>query len=234
MIPKINEFPRFELVIPSTGKTVKFRPYLVKEEKVLLTAWEDDDIKASWDAIIDTLSACSPELDTKSLTLYDVQYIFNKVRAHSVGETANITVLCKECQNPNNITVNIEDVDMPSGFDIKKKIKIGEGITVELSHPKYLDTVRNPDLLKDTSVNGIITLLAGSLDYLYTNDEKINFKEHSQEEILEFVNSLTQDQFKMLWDFLNDAPKLEFKTEYECSSCKKENVIELRDSLDFF
>ena len=113
MIPKLNDTPKYELNIPSMNKQVKFRPYLVKEEKVLMMAFESKDQKAALDAVAETITSCvNDEIQIKDLKLYDIEYMFTKIRAKSVGEQAKLLVTCTSCQSKNEKSGDIEKVEV--------------------------------------------------------------------------------------------------------------------------
>ena len=112
-LPKLNDTPKYSVKIPSTQKTVRFRPFLVKEEKVLLLAMESDDTKDIVLAILDTISACvADNIDVKKLTTYDVEYLFTQIRAKSVGETTSVSIECESCKEKNQVTVDINSIQV--------------------------------------------------------------------------------------------------------------------------
>ena len=134
MIPKLNDKPQYEMTIPSTNTDIKFRPYLVKEEKVLMMAFESQDQKAALNAIVDTVRAC---VDTEKLKLYDVEYMFTKIRAKSVGENVKLIFTCSDCQTENTESVNIDNISVV-GSDTENVIDINEDISVEMTQEKNL------------------------------------------------------------------------------------------------
>ena len=110
-LPKINTAPKYEAVVPSTKQTVRFRPYLVKEEKVLMMAMETQDTKQAMAAVVDTIESCVTEpLDKNKLTTFDVEYLFTRIRAKSVGETAKTGLKCESCEHPNEVIIPIEEI----------------------------------------------------------------------------------------------------------------------------
>ena len=112
-LPKLNGNPKYEMTIPSSNKTVRFRPYLVKEEKVLLMAFESNDMSQAMKAIIDTIEVCvDDDIKTKDLTTFDVEYMFTKLRSKSVGESSRLSIECTDCSHKNDISVNIEEIEI--------------------------------------------------------------------------------------------------------------------------
>ena len=135
VLPKLNATPSHEMTIPSTQKVVNFRPYLVKEEKVLLLAFESKDQKKALSAMIGTIDACvSDTIDTSKLTMFDVEYMFTQIRSKSVGESTKVMIKCSECGHENEIGIDLSsaNVDVP---EVDNIIKISDEITVELRYP---------------------------------------------------------------------------------------------------
>ena len=113
-LPKLNTAPKYELTVPSTGEKVRFRPFLVKEQKILLIAYESKDRKNIIQAILDTIDSCVEELDVKKLTTFDVDFIFTNIRSKSVGEKITVNMNCKSCSTPNEIEIDLDEI--PSNY----------------------------------------------------------------------------------------------------------------------
>ena len=144
-LPKLNETPKYEVTIPSTGKTVRFRPYLVKEEKVLMMAFESGDQKASLRAIVDTIQACVvDDLDVENLATFDIEYLFTQIRSKSVGESSTLMIKCSECEKQNEYKFDVSTVkiEMPKQESV---VELTPSVTIELGYPTY-KTVMNTDL----------------------------------------------------------------------------------------
>lgn len=236
MIPKINDTPQYEFVIPSTSEKIKFRPYLVKEEKVLMTAFEGDDLKTSLGAILDTLVACSNgKLDRHKVTIYDVQFLFNKLRSTSVGDTASITMRCPKCKHVNPVEIDFDSMKMTSESDSKKTIKIDDDISIEVHHPSYIDMMNNDDVSEATDYGKtMISLATDCIKYIMTSDERIDCSEHSRKELLEFVESMNTSQFKEMWTFIDNVPRLQYDLKHKCVKCDEDMSVTMKDHTDFF
>ena len=167
MIPKLNDKPQYEMTIPSLNQTVRFRPYLVKEEKILMMAFESNDKVASLRAVTDTINACiDDEFKSNELKLFDIEYMFTKIRSKSVGEKVNLMITCSECEHKNEISVNIEDakVDMPEKID--PNIEIAENVTVEMTWPIYTKMIQNNKIIdKPNEVDSMLK------DYIQTQEK---------------------------------------------------------------
>ena len=144
-LPKLNESVKYEMNVPSTGNIITYRPYLVKEEKILLQAFESQDQKMAMRAMVDTVCACVYEtVIPDDLTTFDVEYMFTQIRAKSVGEKSNISVKCQseECDGRTEVTIDLTQVDM-SESDKNNIIELTPEISIELSYPSYVGFLNN-------------------------------------------------------------------------------------------
>jgi hypothetical protein len=234
-LPKLNESPKYDLVIPSTGKKVRFRPYLIKEEKVLLMAFESKDIPMALKSVVDTMTACiTEEIDPKSLTLFDVEYMFTKIRAKSVGEIADLMIGCSSCKEQTPVQVNIDDVDIVIP-DVSNKIDLGDGITVEVEWPNYLTTVNNPEILDESSeAKQMIEIAIAAIRYVNTADEKIDVRDEPKETVRDFVESMNNEQFAKIREYLEKMPRMRKEVEFDCVHCRHHNKVLVENLSDFF
>ena len=232
-LPKLNDSPKYEIVIPSTQKSIKYRPFLVKEQKVLLMALESEDQRQILNSIVSTIDACVIDpINTSELTTFDVEYMFTQIRAKSVGETSDIQIRCKSCEHMNPVKIKLDDIkiDMPN---TEKTIKINDQYSITMKYPKYASSI-------DTAVSGkssteqMYGLIANCLDTLLTEDEIINFADESKEDVLNFVESLTSTQFEQIVAFVQNMPQLKHDVKYDCEACGEHNEIELQGMQDFF
>jgi len=131
-LPKLNDKPLYSITIPSTGQNVRFRPYLVKEEKILMMAMETKDPRAGVDAIIDTIVSCIDEpIDRKSLKIFDVEYLFIKIRGKSVGEVSKVSMKCKACEELNDVDINLDEIGKTAAEVTGRKVKTVPQIYVD-------------------------------------------------------------------------------------------------------
>jgi len=233
-LPKFNEIPVYDIVIPSTQKKVKFRPFLVKEQKVLLIALESQDESQVLGSIIRTVESCAQEkINVNELTTFDVEYIFIQIRTKSAGETSDIGLACDKCEHVNEVKVKLDDIviDKPVKPPV---IKLNEKYSLQLKYPSYKFLLEENIRKKSSGTEQLYDLVAASLDSLLTEDEKILFKDEGPEETEEFLNNLTSSQFDEIMKFIQDLPKLNHTVEYTCSSCQKENKRVLQGISDFF
>ena len=236
-LPKINETLNFTATIPSTGKKIKYRPYLVKEEKILLQAFESQNIGSIIEAMCDTISACidpRSNVDVDNLATFDVEYLFTQLRAASVGETSTVLVKCSECETDNEISVDLSELEVHVE-NTDNVVQLTDEISVEMKYPSYSslngDELQN---LNENDAESVIALLSSSLEAVLTEEERIDVKSQKPDEVKEFLNSLTTAQFQKIATFLQNLPALEKGISFTCENCGKENETKLRGLADFF
>lgn len=234
-LPKINESPKYKVTIPSMKRDVFYRPFYVKEQKILLMAMESQDQELILKAMVDTITSCLEEdINPNSLTIFDVEYIFTKIRSKSAGESADIILSCKECSTDNEISINLEEIPTPEVTNIED-IVLNDKYTLKLRYPKYnhmLESIQKEEKVTATSL--ILDLAMASLDKLLTEDEAITFDDETEEEKTQFLDNLNGDQFKKIMAFVEDLPKLSKDVKFKCEKCKHDNEYTLQGIQDFF
>ena len=231
-LPKLNSNPKYEMTIPSTKQGVRFRPYLVKEEKVLLMAFESQDTVQAMKAIIDTIVVCvDDKIVGADLTTFDVEYMFTKLRSKSVGERSNISIACTECDEKNEVSINIDELeivlDNPS-----QTIELQKDVHVEMGYPSAKVLMDMKEGLSQTEQ--LIELVIYSIKKIMTEDEQIDAKDVSQKDLREFVDSMTGEQFKNISEFVATIPTLTKDIDFTCNKCDTENTHTLSGFTDFF
>ena len=236
-LPRVNETLNFTMKIPSTGQRVKYRPYLVKEEKILLQAFESGDVATCLEAMVDTLGACidkKDNLDVYSLATFDVEYMFTQVRGKSVGESSTILINCKECAHQNQYVVDLDKLEV----DVKNSesvINITDDIAVEMKYPTYRTlTEGDIDKIQKEDTDAALQVIAASISAVLTEHERIECSQQDPKEVLEFINSMTASQIKKVSGFLEEMPSLHHEGSFECEKCQTQNEVELRGLSDFF
>ena len=230
-LPKINAAPKYEAVVPSTKQTVRFRPYLVKEEKVLMMAMETQDNKQAMAAVVDTIEACVSEpIDKNKLTTFDVEYLFTRIRAKSVGETAKAGLKCESCEHPNDVIIPIEEVKI-NVPDVDNKLEIADNINLVMRWPRYNDITDLSDYKSQTEMT--FTMIERCIESVETAEEKIMFKDESAADRQAFIESLSGDQFTKLREFMEAMPSLKHTLEFKCGKCSHDNKVELQGMQDF-
>ena len=233
-LPIVNEVPRYTLTVPSTKKEFRYRPFLVKEQKVLLIALESQDNKQILSSIVDTISSCIEEdLDKSSLTTFDVEYMFTRIRAKSVGETSKIIVKCSECEADNDHEIQLDqiNVDVPDKIE---KIQLNDQYTLKLKYPMYSHMTKADLSEGASSAETLYYLTIGCLDSLQSEEENFSFKDETKKDTEDFLDSLTSEQFSEIMEFVNTVPSLTHDIEFTCTTCNKDNTYTLRGINDFF
>lgn len=233
-LPVLNDSPLYEATVPSTDEVIRFRPFLVKEQRTLLIAFESQDRKQILSAVLDTIQSCAG-VDPRDWPMHDVEYIFVQIRAKSVGESADVSIACAKCGNKTAIKVDFNDVVIDKQ-EISNVIKLTEDIDIELKHPSFYDMLNNHIITsEDATVTDRLTeSILLSISAVLTEEERIVFKDESHQEKLRFFNSLTNDQFALIKDYIDAAPKMIYDAKFTCESCGYENERRLSTIDDFF
>jgi hypothetical protein len=231
-LPKLNSSPQYSCTIPSTKETVKYRPYLVKEEKILMIAFETGDQKAALNAIIKTLEACiEDDVNVSDLTTFDVEYLFTQIRSKSVGENAKILIPCGGCKHKNEVEIELSSIDIVYPENYETTIEITPDVSVEMQYPSYSDVLL-VDFDGGEQEMGM-QVLAHSVKAILTEEERIDTKDVPPDEVTEFIDSMTTDQFKKLSNFLESLPSLQKDLKFACESCGETVERTLKGISDF-
>ena len=208
-LPKLG-YPTFELELPSTGKTVKYRPFLVKEEKVLLMALESQDEKQITSAVKDLIKNCVvSRIKVDNLPSFDLEYLFLKIRAASIGETIQLTVTClddNETTVEASININEVEVFKPEGHD--PKIMFDEKTGIVMRYPSMKQFVEREFLQKEMKTDEIYDFIADSIDQIFDEDEVYDSSTTTKKEFRTFVDGMTTKQFEKIQNFYTTCPKL--------------------------
>lgn len=234
-LPNVNELPSYSCTVPSTKKTIHFRPFLVREQKVLMIAYESSDYASIIKATQDTIQACvEDDLDVANLPTYDIDYIFTQIRSKSVGESSDITISCSKCGEDVPHSIKLDEIEVEGESQNGHMYELNNKFTLRLKHSSYQDLLNN-QMLKDakTATEILFLSLIGCLDAIITEDEQILFKDESEEDTIKFIESLTGDQFNYLQEYVNNQPRLRHTCEYECE-CGNKDSLTLEGLNDFF
>jgi hypothetical protein len=233
-LPVLNS-AKYEMTIPSTGETVEYRPFLVKEEKVLLTVLETNDMVQITRALRELINACTfGKVKVEDLAMFDIEYVFLKIRSKSVGENATITLPCSSCEERNEIKINLESVELKGDVKGSKKIQLTPEVGVKMRYPKVSNVERVMKSVEGGEFDVILSLIASSIESIYDAENVYPAADHTPQELIDFIESLNSDQFKMIQDFFNDFPKLEEDVSFTCTKCGTQNDAKLQGLNDFF
>tara|TARA_E500000331_G_scaffold253245_1_gene243687 strand:- start:923 stop:1636 length:714 start_codon:yes stop_codon:yes gene_type:complete len=211
-LPKLG-YPTYELELPSTGKTVKYRPFLVKEEKVLLLALESQDEKQVTNAVKDLLKNCViSRIKVDQLPSFDLEFLFLKIRAASIGEEITLTVTClddNETKVDAKININEIEVLKPEGHD--PKIMFDDTTGIVMKYPSMRQFIEREFLQKDMKTEEVYDFIADSIDQIFDEDEVYDSSTTTKKEFRTFVDSMTTKQFEKVQKFYETSPKLSHK-----------------------
>ena len=231
-----NDKPMYEVIVPSSQETYKFRPFLVKEQKSLLIAFESQDNKQILTTMLNCIESCIPGLNIKKLATFDMDYLFTQIRAKSVGETSTVLSACVKCKEENEVVVNLQNIKMEK-TDIKTKvIPITDTIKVEMKYPTYDDVMKNTAFMKDdaNTTDVLFSNIVNCMHAVQTEEDNILISQEPKEEIDKFINSLTNQQLEKITQFVQSVPTLYHEQKYICKKCGHENTLELKGLQDFF
>ncbi len=229
ILPKL-ETAKYDVVVPSTGLEVQIRPFLVKEEKLLLLAQESKNAKQIVRTMQEIISACSFDtINTSELTSYDVEFLFLRLRAVSVGETADLKFKCEKDGVENDVQINLMDVEVKyPEKKINNRIALTDDIGVVLK-PMSLDTMASVDASED-----IIKNICIIIDSIYDADNVYLAKDTPEKDLREFIESLNHHQIEMIQEYLTNQPKLSHTIEFKCVECGHINTVVLEGLQSFF
>jgi len=238
-LPKLQH-PTFELKIPSSGNKYLFRPYTVKEQKILLTVKDSEDENEVTDLLNQLISSCcmSKDCNPKKLAYFDIEYIFLKLRAKSVGEVVDLSYKCNNtvndtpCGTTNSFPINLDKVEVVFDNKDANTFEIQDGLTVKMNYPTLstMNLVEKYNKTKD--LDNLIQAIVNSLDYI--SDDSGTYDTFTPEEATEFITGLNINSFEKFLTFFISLPKIKEKIEFKCSKCGYSDDIWVSGLLDFF
>ena len=228
----VLETPKYKMTIPTTKQEVEFRPFLVKEEKLLLLAQESNDIVEITNVMIELVNACTFEkIDIAKLTTVDLEYAFLQLRAKSVGEVIKTQIKCEECGEFNEVEFDVRDIKIIYPEPVDNKVEIQDGVGLILKPFTVQDSKKIKD---DNIVDKITTFLISAIETVWTNDELIEFKQCSPEEQNIFIDSLPHDAMEKIQEYLDSQPRMSHTIKFKCVHCGHENEVEVSGLAGFF
>lgn len=238
-LPKLD-VPTYEIELPVSKTKVKFRPFLVKEQRNLLMALESNESSAIQQNVKDILYNCTltEGIDIEKLPIIDIEFYFINLRAKSVGEVIESKYKCnnmvegKECGNIMETEVNLQNISVDMNGEVSPEIKLTPQITVKLKYPEF--GIVQDSLELESVAATTFNMIARSIDYIYDGEQFYYGADASREEMLEFVESMNQEQFAKVENFFNNLPKLKKNVEIDCSKCGFHHNIEIEGLENFF
>jgi len=236
-LPKIAT-PTYELELPSTGASIKYRPFLVKEEKVLVIALESEDNKQITNAIKAVLKSCilSKGIKVESLPTFDIEYLFLNIRGKSVGEDLDVNIICPDdnkTQVP--VTIALDEIEVQKDDNHTNKIKVDDSIMMEMKYPSLDQFIKNNfDFKEGNQMDQSFDLIASCIDKIYTEDEVWSTADCTKKEVKEFLESMNSSQFKDIEKFFETMPKLQHTIDVTNPKTKVKSKVVLEGLASFF
>ena len=234
-LPKIVT-PSFELTLPSNGKKIKYRPFLVKEEKILILAIESNSMKDITRAIKDILKNCILTKDVKvdELPTFDIEYLFLNIRARSIGESIDLVITCPDDEKTKvNSKIYIDEIEVQKNDEHDINIKIDDTYTMRMKYPS-LDQFIDENFVFEGQSDNSFEIIASCIDMVYSEEEAWEAKDCSKKELLEFVEQLNSMQFKQIEKFFDTMPQLSHEIEVENPNTKVKSTVLLEGLASFF
>ena len=236
-LPTIST-PTYELTLPSSKRKIKYRPFLVKEEKILIIAMESQDVKQIARAVKDVLSKCIMTKGTKveKLSTFDIEYLFLNIRGKSVGEHIEVMVTCPDdgkTQVP--MSINIDDINVQTDENHTIDIKLDNTYSLRMKYPSLDEFIKNNfDNVSDMNVDDTFDLISSCIDQVYSEEESWSHQDCTKKELSDFVESLNSSQFKEVENFFTTMPKLQHIVKVTNPNTNVESEIKLEGLQSFF
>ena len=235
-LPKIST-PTYELVLPSSGRKIKYRPFLVKEEKILIIALESQDQKQIATAVKSILSTCilTKGIKVEKLSTFDIEYLFLNVRGKSVGEQIEVMVTCPDDEKTQVPTsINIDSIKVQKSKDHSTDIKLDEIYTLKMRYPSLNEFIKSNFAAGEINVDDTFDLIATCIDQIYSEEESWTQEECTKKELNDFIESLNTSQFKEIENFFETMPKLSHTIKVKNPNTNVESEIKLEGLQSFF
>ena len=235
-LPKL-ENPKYSTELPTMGKTVYFRPFLVGEQKQLLIAQESEDQNMMLREMTRLVDTCVDDIKAETLSVSDIEWLFLQIRIKSVGETSDIILKCqkKECEADNDYTIDLESIVIEQEKEVSNIIELTSDVSVEVSQPSF-KTLADVKYDKDgnISTNETFRIIAKCIEAVIEGDEIHSKDDFTQKEISDFLDSMSVVMLEDIQKYFDSAPKIKAQVEFNCSVCGENNSMSLEGTQNFF
>ena len=236
-LPKIST-PTYELELPSTGQTIQYRPFLVREEKLLVLAMESEDTKQITNAIKNVIKSCvqTKNVKVENLPTFDIEYLFLNIRGKSVGEEIELSVICPDDEETTvSVKLNLDDIKVQKNENHTNKIKLDNSLMMEMKYPSLDQFIKNNfDLSADNTIDQSFDLIASCIDKIYNEDEVWAASDVTKKELIEFMDQMSPTQFKDIEKFFETMPKLSHTLKVTNPKTEVESEVVLEGLSSFF
>tara|TARA_Y100000401_G_scaffold110313_1_gene107425 strand:+ start:387 stop:1109 length:723 start_codon:yes stop_codon:yes gene_type:complete len=237
-LPTIST-PTYELTLPSSGKKIKYRPFLVREEKVLIMALESEDTKQITNSVIDILNSCilSKGIKLETLATFDIEYLFLNIRSKSVGETIDVNIVCPDDNKTQvAVTVDVDSIKIKKDRKHKNVIKLDDNLSLKLKYPsmnQFIDS-NFESKIDESEVKSTLDMIISCIDVIFNEEESWPASESTSKELEDFVDQLNTKQFKLIEDFFATMPKLTHTIKVKNPNTGVESEVRLEGLAAFF
>jgi len=236
-LPKIST-PTYELEIPSLKKSIKYRPFLVKEEKVLIIAMESEDPKQIAEAVKTVIGNCivTRGIKIEQLATFDIEYLFLNIRGKSVGETVDVLITCPDDGNTQvPVSINLDDIEVEFREDHSRDIKLDDSLTLRMRYPSMQEFVKSNFIAgSEISVDETFDMITSCIEQIYSEEESWSSSDVTKKELKEFLEQLTSQQFKDIEKFFETMPKLSHTIKVTNPNTEVKSEVVLEGLTSFF
>jgi len=235
-LPKITA-PTYEMVLPSSGRKIKYRPFLVKEEKLLIIAMESEDQKQIYEALKNVLSNCILTRGTKveKMSTFDIEYLFLNIRGKSVGETVEVLVTCPDDDKTKvPVIIDLDAIKVIKNPDHQQDIKLDDSLTMRMKYPSLDEFIKNNFDVENIGVTESFDMIIACVDQVYNEEESWKSSDCTKKELSDFLDQLNSKQFKEIEKFFETMPKLSHTVKVVNPETKVESKILLEGLASFF
>ena len=236
-LPTIST-PTYELVLPSSNRKIKFRPFLVKEEKILILAMESQDTKQIANAVKNVIAHCilTRGIKVEKLSTFDIEYLFLNIRGKSVGESLDVNIICPDDEKTSvKVVIDLDDIKVQKTENHTNKVQLDKNLMMELKYPSLEEFIKsNFDFKDENAMDQSFKLIASCVDKIYTDEEVWVAADCTKKEITEFLESMNSSQFKKIEEFFTTMPKLSHTIKVKNPNTKVESEVVLEGLASFF
>jgi hypothetical protein len=236
-LPKIST-PTYELELPSTGEAIQYRPFLVKEEKLLLLALESEDTKQITTAVKNVIKNCisTKNIKVETLPTFDIEYLFLNIRAKSVSEEVEVNIICPDDEETTvSVTISVDEINVIKNDEHNRTIKVDDNIMMQMKYPSLDQFIKNNfDLSGQNSMEQSFELVTSCIDQIYTKEEVWNSSDLSKKELSDFLEQMNSSQFKQIEKFFETMPKLSHTIKVKNPKTGVESEVVLEGLSSFF
>jgi hypothetical protein len=237
VLPRIST-PTYELELPSTGQKIKYRPFLVREEKLLVIAMESEDTKQITTAIKTVIKNCieTKNIKIETLPTFDIEFLFLNIRGKSVGEDIEVNIICPDDEETSvPVTINVDDIKVQKNEEHNKQIKLDDSIMMEMKYPSLEQFIKsNFDFTAESTMDQSFDMISSCIDKIYTEDEVWSAADVTKKELTEFMDQMNTTQFKKIEKFFETMPKLSHTIKVTNPKTKVESEVILEGLASFF